>query len=201
MIDAKQVMQAVSASAASGQASGPRQLSPLALMVAAQPTIDSKSPIVLAGIVRITEFALIAAIGIVSYFAYVYPQYGQIFDLYYIGTAFGIAALTVVAFQVVDIYHIHAFRNPVNKLAQLTVAWSLVFLSAVAVLFFARLGDLYSRVWLAGFFSIGLLTLFAYRLMLYGKVRRWSREGRLDRRAAIVGGGDAGETLARSEEQ
>jgi Undecaprenyl-phosphate glucose phosphotransferase len=195
MIDAKQVMQAVSASAASGQANGPRRLSPLALMVAAQPTIDAKSPIVLAGIVRITEFALIAAIGIVSYFAYVYPQYGQIFDLYYIGTAFSIAALAVVAFQVVDIYHIHAFRNPVNKLAKLTVAWSLVFLSAVAVLFFARLGDLYSRVWLAGFFSIGLLTLFAYRLMLYGKVRRWSREGRLDRRAAIVGGGDAGETL------
>src|ERR1043165_165371 len=191
MIDAKQMMQAVSASAAAGQPSGPRQLSPLALMVAAQPTIDAKSPIVLAGIVRITEFALIAAIGIVSYFVYVYPQY-RLFDLYYIGTAFSIAALAVVAFQVVDIYHIHAFRNPVNKLPKLTVAWSLLFLSAVAVLFFARLGDLYSRVWLAGFFSIGLLTLFAYRLMLYGKVRRWIREGRLDRRAAIVGGGDSG---------
>src|ERR1044072_5550977 len=122
MIDARQGMQAVSASAASGQANGPRRLSPLALMVAAQPTIDAKSPIVLAGIVRITEFALIAAIGIVSYFAYVYPQYGQIFDLYYIGTAFAIAALAIVAFQVVDIYHIHAFRNPVNKLAKLTVA-------------------------------------------------------------------------------
>src|ERR1051325_179428 len=107
MIDAKRMMQAVSAGPASGQAAGPRRLSPLALMVAAQPTIDAKSPIVLAGIVRITEFALIAGIGIMSYFAQVYPQYGQIFDLYYIGTGFGIAALAVVAFQVVDIYHIH----------------------------------------------------------------------------------------------
>ena len=62
-------------------------------------------------------------------------------------------------------------------------------------MFFARLGDLYSRVWLAGFFGIGLLSLYAFRLVLYGKVRRWSREGRLDRRAVLVGGGEPGEAL------
>jgi len=183
------------AAAAPDQRARPAQLSPLALMVAAQPIIDSKSPIVVAGFVRIAEFALIAAVGIVTYFAYVYPQYGQVFDLYYIGTAFAVATLAVIAFQVVDIYHIHAFRRPGNQLAKLTVAWCLVFLSFVAVMFFARLGDLYSRIWLAGFFGIGLLSLYASRLMLYGKVRRWSREGRLDRRAVMVGGGEPGEGL------
>ena len=130
-----------------------------------------------------------------AYFAYVYPQYGQVFDLYYIGTAFAVAALAVLAFQVVDIYHIHAFRRPASQLAKLTVAWSLVFLSLVAVMFFARLGDLYSRVWLAGFFGTGLLSLYAFRLVLYGMVRRWTREGRLDRRAVVVGGGEPGEAL------
>jgi Undecaprenyl-phosphate glucose phosphotransferase len=34
--------------------------------------------------------------------------------------------------------------------------------------------------------------------MLYGKVRRWSREGRLDRRAVLVGGGDPGEGLVKA---
>jgi Undecaprenyl-phosphate glucose phosphotransferase len=34
--------------------------------------------------------------------------------------------------------------------------------------------------------------------MLYGKVRRWSREGRLDRRAVLVGGGDPGEGLVNA---
>src|SRR4029077_17420662 len=102
------------------QRAKPAQLSPLALMVAAQPIIDAKSPIVIAGFVRIAEFAMIALIGIVAYFAYVYPQYGQVFDLYYIGTAFAGAPLAVLAFQVVDIYHIHAFRRPANQLAKLT---------------------------------------------------------------------------------
>jgi Undecaprenyl-phosphate glucose phosphotransferase len=186
------------ATAAPEQRAKPAQLSPLALMVAAQPIIDAKSPIVVAGIVRITEFFLIAAVGVLTYFAYVYPQYGQVFDFYYIGTAFGVAALAVIAFQVVDIYHIHAFRRPVSQGAKLTVAWSLVFLSLVTMMFFARLGDLYSRVWLAGFFGAGLLSLYLSRLVLYGKVRRWSREGRLDRRAVLVGGGDPGEGLVKA---
>jgi Undecaprenyl-phosphate glucose phosphotransferase len=179
----------------SEQRAKPAQLSPLALMVAAQPIIDAKSPIVVAGVVRITEFILIALIGIVAYFAYVYPQYGQVFDLYYVGTSLAVAVLAVIAFQVVDIYHIHAFRRPASPLAKLTVAWAVVFLSLVSVMFFARLGDLYSRVWLAGFFGAGLLTLYASRLVLYGKAHRWSREGRLDRRAVLVGGGEPGETL------
>src|SRR3954469_6750041 len=181
--------------AAPEQRARPAQLSPLALMVAAQPIIDAKSPIVLAGFVRMAEFALIAVTGIVIYFAYVFPQYGQVFDLYYVGTALGVATLAVIAFQVVDIYHIHAFRRPGNQLAKLTVAWCLVFLSFVAVMFFARLGDLYSRIWLAGLFGVGLISLYAFRLMLYGKVRRWSREGRLDRRAVMVGGGEPGDGL------
>src|SRR5438046_2956994 len=33
---------------------------------------------------------------------------------------------------------------------------------------------------------------------LSGKVRRWSREGRLDRRAVLVGGGDPGEGLVNA---
>src|SRR4051812_303047 len=71
------------ATATPEQRAKPAQLSPLALMVAAQPIIDAKSPIVVAGIVRINEFFLIAAVGVVTYFAYVYPQYGQVFDFYY----------------------------------------------------------------------------------------------------------------------
>ncbi len=193
-LNAAQFMRDAAASAPEARPK-PAQLSPLALMVAAQPIVDSKSPIVVAGIVRITEFVLIAVVGIIAYFAYVYPSYGHVFDLYYIGTAFAVAALGVLSFQVVDIYHIHAFRLPVRHCARLTIAWSLVFLALVTVMFFARLGDLYSRVWLAGFYGAGLLALYAERFMLYGKVRRWTREGRLDRRAVIVGGGEPGEAL------
>ena len=86
-------------------------------MVAAQPIIDANSPIVLAGIVRIAEFALIALIGVAIYFAYVYPQFGDVRPLLCRHHARRRGARGL-AFQVVDIYHLHAFRRPGNQLRQ-----------------------------------------------------------------------------------
>jgi Undecaprenyl-phosphate glucose phosphotransferase len=171
------------------------QLSPLAQLVAAQHIMPAFSPIVVAGMVRAFEFVLIAAIGIATYFGYVYNAYGHVFDWYYIATAFGVAALAVIAFQAADIYQIQAFRNPVSQCARLTVAWSIVFLVIVAIVFFAQLGGMYSRLWLTSYYGTGLFALYGSRLFLFGIVRRWTREGRLDRRAVVVGGGDPGEHL------
>jgi len=172
-----------------------RPLSPLAQLVAAQHIAPAFSPIVVAGIVRFVEFGLISLVGVLTYFGYVYPAYGQVFDWYYVATAFGVAALSMIAFQAADIYHVQAFRNPVSQCARLTVAWSIVFLVLVALAFFAQLGGMYSRLWLASYYGVGLFTLYGIRLFLYGIVRRWTREGRLDRRAVVVGGGNPGETL------
>src|SRR3954453_19563456 len=177
------------------------QLSPLAQLVAAQHIMPAFSPIVVAGTVRAAEFILIALIGIATYFGYVYNAYGQIFDWYYIATAFAVAGLSMIAFQAADIYQVQAFRNPVGQCARLTVAWSIVFLVVVAVVFFAQLGGMYSRLWLTSYFGIGLFVLYASRLFLYGIVRRWTREGRLDPRAGVVGGGDPGEHLVTALER
>ncbi len=159
------------------------------------PSAPAFSPIVLAGVIRLCEFLLIAAIGVGLYFAYVFPTYGRELELYYLGTPFGIAVIAVVAFQAVDVYHVHAFRAPAAACARLTVAWSLVFLTLMAVAFFAQLGAWYSRLWLAGYFGIGLITLAGFRFSLYGVTQRWAQSGRLDRRTVIVGGGEAGATL------
>ena len=72
----------------------------------------------------------------------------------------------------------------------------MVFLIAIGVSFFAKAGDQFSRVWLGSFYVIGLLTLLAFRRGLFIVVRRWTRQGRLTRRTAIVGGGPLGEALA-----
>src|SRR3954469_4432511 len=95
------------AQAAAAPAPGVRgkpQLSPLAQLVAAQQIMPAFSPIVVAGMVRALEFVLIAAIGIATYFGYVYNAYGHVFDWYYIATAFAVAGLAMIAFQAADIY-------------------------------------------------------------------------------------------------
>ena len=72
----------------------------------------------------------------------------------------------------------------------------MVFLIAISASFFAKAGDQFSRVWLGSFYVVGLMTLLAFRKGLFVLVRRWTREGRLTRRTAIVGGGPLGEALA-----
>jgi Undecaprenyl-phosphate glucose phosphotransferase len=198
--DAGGMAQAAPAAPVAGPRARP-QLSPLAQLVAAQPTMPAFSPIVVAGMVRAAEFLLIATVGVATYFGYVYNTYGHVFDWYYIATAFAVAALAMIAFQAADIYQVQAFRHPVSQCARLTVAWSIVFLVLVAIVFFAQLGGMYSRFWLSSFYGIGLFALYGSRLFLFGIVRRWTREGRLDRRAVVVGGGDPGEHLVTALER
>jgi len=81
---------------------------------------------------------------------------------------------------------------------RLASAWSVVFLIAMSFTFLAKLGDYYSRVWLGSFYVIGLICLVAFRRLVFLLVRRWTREGRLDRRTVIVGADDRGEALIRS---
>ena len=172
---------------------GRRELSLAAKLIASQPPVPAYSQIVLAGIVRLAEFGLINVIGTGIYLGYVFPAYG--FEWYYPASVIGVAALAVLAFQAADVYHVHAFRNPFGECGRIAIAWSLTFLMAAAVAFFAHLGDFYSRVWLAGFFAIGLVAVMGLRVSLCGLIRQWTRAGRLERRTIVVGGGEAGERL------
>jgi Undecaprenyl-phosphate glucose phosphotransferase len=169
------------------------ELSPAARLAAAQPAMPAYSPIVIAGVVRMIEAVLVATVGLATYFAYVYPTYG--FELYYPVAICAIAVISVFVFQGADIYHVAAFRSPIGQLVRLVPAWAVVFLIAMGIAFFAKLEGMFSRVWLASFFGGGLTVLTTFRLGLAALIRHWTREGRLERRAVVVGGGEAGETL------
>src|SRR5581483_6052909 len=103
--------------------------------------------------------------------------------------------LAMMAFQTADIYQVQAFRGHEKQYFRLASAWSVVFLLVIGVSFFAKAGDQFSRIWLGTFYVTGLVALLAFRRGLFLMVRRWTSEGRLTRRTAIVGGGAAGEAL------
>ncbi len=173
-----------------------RKLSPVAQAVAAARVPDAYSPIVLAGFVRLSEFVMIGLIGAMVYTAYVVPLEG--FYSHYVPAILGISALAVLAFQAADIYHVQAFRNHVDQFARLASAWSVVFLIAIGASFFAKLGDSFSRIWLAGFYGVGFFALIGFRLVLFAVVRHWTHEGRLDRRTVVVGADESGEMLIKA---
>jgi Undecaprenyl-phosphate glucose phosphotransferase len=165
-------------------------LSPEALAVAGRPAAAPISPIVLAGAVRLAEFALVVLVGLVLYAVYLPADEGVLWR--YVGAVCVIGTLSMLAFQTADIYQVQAFRGHEKQYMRLASAWSVVFLIVISGSFFAKAGEMYSRVWLGAYFVIGLAALIASRRALFLLVRKWTREGRLTRRTVIVGGGEIG---------
>ncbi len=199
-LNARNVMNAASAATATADHALPRNpartLSPAAATIAAEPVVSSYSPIVLAGTVRLIEFTLIVVVGLGVYIGYVVPTEG--FETYYLVAVIGIALMAMFAFQAADIYQVQAFRGYEKQYFRLASAWSVVFLITMGITFFAKAGEQFSRIWLGTFYALGLITLLVFRRTLFLLVRRWTREGRLDRRTVIIGADERGETLIQA---
>lgn len=173
-----------------------RALLPAAQKIAEQPSPIAYSPIVLAGTVRLIEFALVMLVGLAIYFAYAFPIHG--FEWQYPPAIFAIAVIATLAFQAADIYQVQAFRGYEKQYFRLASAWSVVFLIVIGISFFAKAGEQFSRVWLATYYVVGLIVLILFRRALFVMVRRWTQQGRLDRRAVIVGADEKGAALINS---
>jgi Undecaprenyl-phosphate glucose phosphotransferase len=184
---------AASAVAAARRRASVRELSPLARAIAAEPVSQAISPVVLAGVVRAIEFALITAVGAAVYAYTTYQAEGL--DWRYALAGLAISAAAVVTFQLFDLYTTAAFRTQVYQLSRLSVAWTIVFLCAFAIVFFIKFDNTFSRAWAGGWYLTGLVALLVDRLVLTSLVRQWARAGRLVRRVIIVGGGREGESL------
>ena len=170
-----------------------RRLSPAALAVANQKVGRAYSPIVIAGAVRVIDFIVLSAIGTALYFAYAVPLNG--FNWKFLAAIFGITATAVMCFQAADIYDVQVFRGQLRQLTRMASSWTLAFLLFIGASFFVKLGGEISRVWLASFFVVGLAALIAERAVVRSLVRKWTRQGRFDRRTVIVGADENGEQL------
>ena len=139
----------------------PRTLTAEALAVADQPTPAPISPIVLAGFVRMGEFALVMLIGLALYAVYLPAMDGLIWR--YLTATMGIAVLSTLAFQVADIYQVQAFRGHEKQYFRLASAWSVVFLIVIGASFFAKAGDSIRASGSAASIVVGLVAPHCFR--------------------------------------
>src|SRR5580698_1873920 len=146
-----------------------RRLSPAALAVANQKVRRAYSPIVIAGAVRVADFALLSLVGVALYFGYVVRLAGVHWG--YVAAILGMTATAVVCFQASDIYEVQVFRGQLRQMTRMISAWAFVFLLFIGASFFAKLGGEISRLWLSAFFVIGLAILTSERLFLRTLVR------------------------------
>jgi exopolysaccharide biosynthesis polyprenyl glycosylphosphotransferase len=173
-----------------------RSLSPLLAEIASNSApAKAYSPIVLAGVVRIVELVTLLAAGLLIHEFYVAPNWGRSLDYYFTMPSMALAAM--VALQSLGLYTTSAFRAPMRNGLKIAAAWSLVFVAALVALFFFKLDESFSRVWLLSWFVSGLALLAMERLALSLIVRALTRQGKLDRRTVIVGGGELADPVLR----
>jgi Undecaprenyl-phosphate glucose phosphotransferase len=201
--DIRDIMKVQASATTASYGSGPGQLNrralhPLAERLAALPIKPTLSPIIVEGAVRLSDLlvVLLTGIGIYAYYvAEVMESTGH-----YLYTIPAMAFGALVVFQSFHLYQVGVMRSLIVQALRICVAWTLLFMIALAAFFFLKLGDQVSRVWLAAFFSMGFVFLLLERFLLTMIVRKLTRSGRIERRTAIVGGAEPGETLIRAIE-
>lgn len=173
-------------------------LNPLARQIALQFRADTYSPAMMIGLIRLLDFCALFAIGYAINMQYVGPS---LQDLpVYLATLAGGSALAVTAMQIADSYQVPALRAWLRMTPRILGAWACTFGAIALALFFLKSGHLYSRVWVGAWFAAGAFFLIAERAFIAYSIRHWSRNGTMERRAVIVGGGAPAKELIRAIE-
>ncbi|RWP43990.1 MAG: undecaprenyl-phosphate glucose phosphotransferase [Mesorhizobium sp.] len=177
----------------------PGGMNDVARQVASQYRRDTMSPIMVSGVLRMVEFALLFLSGLCIYFYYV-GFFNHLAWQYPLAIA-AASSLAVVLLDVTDCYQIVSFMRPLANFGRLLMVWAGTFALMALTAFAMKMSQDYSRLVFGTWFVVGFMLIFGLRLLMSKLIRRWARDGRMERRAVIVGGGPAAEVLIRSVEK
>lgn len=174
------------------------EITELAQQVAAHFASESIAPYLITGLVRLAEFSGILAIAYLIHNIYVSDGSAPS-SIYFYGALLG-SFLTISFIQALDGYDIVVLRSFISQTSKVITGFSLAMLVLMVIAFFGKMSLDVSRVWFGSWFVFGCLFLVLLRAGLSIYIRSLTSEGRLERRAVIVGGGEPAAELIRSLE-
>jgi Undecaprenyl-phosphate glucose phosphotransferase len=155
------------------------------------------SPGILAGLARLADFVgLVAASAAIAWF---YVPRSDTAGIGYALATILLPTATVLLVGSMKGYTAGAYRiRAMSRIGRGAGIWTAVFGCFALVLFFLKMGEEFSRVWLATWFLAGLCVLAILRIVTARLVRSWTQAGVLERRAVLVGGGPEAVELIRA---
>ena len=138
---------------ATATASQPGQLNETARQVAAQYRRDTMSPIMVSGVLRLVELALLVMSG-ATLFVY-YVGLGTDLDWHYPAMIAGASLLAVILLDITDCYQLPALMRPLSNITRIAIVWAGTLALFAVAGFFLKLADDFSRVWFGGWFVAG----------------------------------------------
>ena len=148
---------------------------------------------ILIGALRIADIAVVAAAASFSYWL----RHGT-FDLP-ANSWWDVTAVCLIAANILHsarIYNFAGLRQRARHLGRLAVSWMTSVLAVITLIFFTKMGDEFSRIWMALWASCGLAGLVLVRVACWLWIARLGRQGKLAFNIAIVGPFAAAKQLA-----
>ncbi|CCM75089.1 undecaprenyl-phosphate glucose phosphotransferase [Rhizobium mesoamericanum] len=180
-------------------AQSPEPINSYARQIAEQFSAGNRSPAIIIGQFRLFEFLSQFLIGLLVFFFW--PGNGAETLLARGIAAAIVAALLICGLQTADTYTIPALRSRLRLLPRVLAVWGSVFVIVTGANVLAGNVSSAEMKGFVAWFATGAVFLLASRfLMAYG-IRNWSRNGIMERRAVIVGGGAPAKELIRVLEQ
>ncbi len=175
-----------------------RPLNPTSRRIAEQFRAESYSPTMMMGLLRLMEWAALTGFGVATSLSLavldpaILPRIALISAL--------TAALAVLFVQVGDGYQVPALRSARRMLPRVLIAWAAAFGFVLIGLAGMRGLSALPASWLISFALSGAGFYLMERIFIAFAIRRWSRNGVMERRAVIVGGGEPAKQLIRNLE-
>jgi Undecaprenyl-phosphate glucose phosphotransferase len=141
--------------------------------------------------VRVFDTVVLMIAASVAY--HVYPPAHS--DELYIVLAGFAAVMQLNIFQFSGLYHFKKLASPEYQIGRVVLAAGILYLALLAILYLAKLSEVYSRVWMVMWFALTVAGLVSGRVMIWPLVRTLIRRGQLARRVVVVGSGRPAERL------
>jgi Undecaprenyl-phosphate glucose phosphotransferase len=140
--------------------------------------------VVAAGMLRVIDIVLIPVTALIAYVL----RFGMLeIDLSHV-LVVPIGMLVIAnAMSAVQAYDVRELANLRAQLSRVTAGWATTFALLIAVAFFDKVSNQFSRLWIGSWFSLGISASLAARCVLCAYLGKRKREGTLTVDVAIVG--------------
>jgi len=147
---------------------------------------------------RGVEYVVLVLAGILAFLVHLRAETGD--AAHYALAVLIVPGLALILFDQLGAYRLKGLRSLSGRLGRLTGGWTVAIALLLAAAFFFKAGEEFSRAFVAYWYVAGVIGLVVVRLGARGLVRSWTEQGRLDRRAVVVGGGETAANLIRALE-
>jgi Undecaprenyl-phosphate glucose phosphotransferase len=151
-------------------------------------SIGSDAPALLVELVRVADVVIVVLCGVVGYWL----RHGnwEIPAPYLVAIAIG-ALLTANVLHLGGLYELRRRVGTTTRIGQLLVGWAVIGLSLIALAYFTKNSNEFSRLWFAIWMVMSFACMLLARGIMHWQLEQWRHAGLLKIRVAVVGANES----------